>query len=65
MAQGESDRRCTVRSGGGKWILKFVDSPFVALGAPGVGVRAMNFFDSLAFHEGDRTVGHSEIRVSG
>jgi hypothetical protein len=54
-----------VRSGGGKWVRRFVDSPFVALGAPGVGVRAMNFFDSLAFHEGDRTVGHSEIRVSG
>jgi hypothetical protein len=40
-----------VRSGGGKWI-RGLDLCF-ALGAPGVGVRAMNFSGS-SFHEGDR-----------
>jgi hypothetical protein len=36
-----------VRSGGGKWIRKVVGSPFLALGAPGVGVRAMNILTLL------------------
>jgi hypothetical protein len=39
----------------------FVDSTFLALGPPGVGVRAMNFVVP-SFHEGDRTtIEDSEI----
>lgn len=42
------DARCGLGGSG------FVDSTFLALGPPGVGVRAMNFSSPLSFHEGDR-----------
>jgi hypothetical protein len=59
VEQGESDRRCTVRSGGGKWTRRL---EFLALGAPGVGVRAVNSLALCLFHEGDRGTLLSDTR---
>jgi hypothetical protein len=51
MAQGESDRRRTVRSGDGKWIRRLAFSCFRRAGS---GRSRHELFGPLPFHEGDR-----------
>ena len=47
--KGESDRRCTVRSGGGKWIRRLALSCFRRAGS---GRSRNELFGLLPFHEG-------------